>query len=78
MFGHKTTNPYTHLAASRLLLFTGGSIPVVGGPAIERPGGLSQRVRGENPTHEGSNGSSRFAAIFTASALSSTRTKPLS
>jgi hypothetical protein len=31
LVGHKTTNPYMHLGLGCLLLFVGGSIPVVGG-----------------------------------------------
>ncbi len=31
LLGHKTTNPYVHLAAGCLLLFVGASIPVLGG-----------------------------------------------
>jgi hypothetical protein len=30
LLGHKTTNPYVHLAAGCLLLFVGASIPVLG------------------------------------------------
>jgi hypothetical protein len=34
LLGHKTSNPYVHLAVGCLILFVGGSIPVVGGLLI--------------------------------------------